>query len=80
MIPGQISLLEITQPPWIHCFKTCKHFDSHPDFPPDHFAWPPDMLRCTYCDHEYGTSGKQFRHTSVDHRVEIYCVHYEEKE
>lgn len=80
MIPGQISLLEVTQPPWPKCFQSCRHFDSHPDFLPDHFPWPPDMRRCTYCDHEYWSSGKQFRMTSVNNIAHMYCIYYEEKE
>ena len=27
-IPGQMTLERITTPPWVECFKTCRHFDS----------------------------------------------------
>ena len=74
---GQVSLFK---PPWIECFKTCKYFDSHPEWPPDTFPLPSDMKRCMYCDHQYGTSGKQFRMIYEGRSIEMYCVHYEEKE
>lgn len=72
--------LSLFRPPWVECFKTCKHFDSHPDWPPDHFPGAPDVKRCTYCDHKYGTSGEQFE--TIDEGrgyIDMYCVHYEEK-
>jgi len=64
-IPGQLSLFEfmpeiIPQPPWVECFKMCKHFDSHQEWMPDFFPGQQGVKRCRYCDKGYGTSGKQF--------------------
>ena len=67
-------------PFWPKCFETCKHFDSHPEYPPDLFAWPPDKKRCTYCNHEHGTSGKQFKWEHITAQtVDMYCIYYEEE-
>ena len=75
---GQISFFEIIQPEWQECFKSCKHFDSHPDFMPDLFP-STNIKRCQYCDHQYGSSGKQFRIEVENNKCHMYCVHYEEK-
>lgn len=72
---GQTTLL----PPFFpKCQETCKHFDSHPEWKPDRFAWPPDKRRCTYCNHEYGTSGKQFKFENItEYTSDMYCIYYE---
>ena len=79
MIPGQMSFFEILHPQWIDCFNTCKHFDSHSDFMPDFFPFT-RIKRCRYCDHQYGSSGKQFWIETEDQIYKMYCVHYEEKD
>lgn len=75
----QLSLFQVMTPPWIECFQLCRHFDSHPEWQPDTFPWPPDMKRCRYCDHEYGTSGKQFYMKQINGSIEMFCVHFEER-
>ena len=67
---------DVMRPEWEQCFKTCKHFDSHPDYPPDYFPGNRKHKRCNYCDHE-GTSGKQFEMKLVDNTWHMFCKFYE---
>lgn len=81
VMPGQMTLFEyapeiIPPPEWVKCFKTCKHFDSHPDFMPDYFPGNRRVKRCNYCDHE-GTSGKQFKMELINGICHMYCKYYE---
>lgn len=77
-IPGQMSLTTITTPPWVKCFKTCRHFDSHPEWPPDRFPGDPKQKRCTYHMKGYGTSGGEFwQERDSAGIVEMYCRQYE---
>lgn len=75
-LPGQITIVEVTVPPWVKCFKTCRHFDSHPEFRPDTFPGT-DILRCTYSMKGTGTSGAELWTEVSDNRVEMYCRKYE---
>lgn len=77
-IPGQVSLAMITTPPWGKCFKTCKHFDAHPEYPPDTFPLT-NTKRCTYHMAGEGSSGKEFWLENVDNVTEMYCRKYEER-
>ncbi len=79
MIDGQISLMSVLIPPWIECFKTCRHFDSHAEFPPDQFPVPGKIKRCTYCLHN-GTGGEEMLLEETEkNTIEMYCLYYEER-
>jgi len=77
---GQLDLFSMMETPlWETCFKTCRHFDSHPEWKPDTFPGT-RIRRCTYHMHEFGTSGKQFKGVFKDDVWEMYCIYYEGKE
>lgn len=75
-IPGQLSIADLGTPPWPECFKSCAHFDSHPEFPPDMFPIS-TMKRCTYHMKDTGTSGEEFWIEVTDNISEMYCKKYE---
>ena len=77
-IPGQMSMPRITTPPWVECFKTCRHFDSHPEWLPDRFPYT-QIRRCTYHMQGSGTSGAEFWAENSGGIVEMYCRKYERK-
>ena len=76
---GQMTLFEyapdVFRPEWEDCFRTCKHFDSHPEYMPDYFP-ASRRKRCNYCDHE-GTSGKQFILKRINNIWHMWCRYYE---
>lgn len=75
---GQLDLFAMMETPlWEICFKTCRHFDSHPEWKPDLFPGT-RIRRCTYCLHEHGTSGKQFKSELKNNTWEMRCIYYEE--
>ena len=82
---NQITLFDICptlllQPRWIDCFAQCRHFDSHPGWEPDYFPGT-KLRRCRYCNHRYGTSGKQFWEETDQHgTIQMYCKHFERKQ
>ena len=76
--PGQIGLAVIVTPPWPKCFKTCRHFDTHPEYPPDTFPCT-KARRCTYHMKDTGTSGDEFWQETWANVVEMYCQKYERR-